>query len=103
MRSSTTRKFPSFSVTAATVMSGFHAMRDIIAGGGVADGRCSATPRDVQPVLRGARVPDCIEHSQIELGHRRIVEVGYAVPGIRAHAIHDRTIVSDQIGRGAAR
>src|ERR1700726_1668041 len=103
MRSSTSRNCPAFSLTAATVMAGFHAMRDTTAGGAAPEPPCSATPGGAQTVLRGDRVPDCVELSQIELGDWRIVEVGYAVPRIRAHSIRDRAIVGDQVGRGALR
>src|ERR1700722_13665699 len=101
MRSSTTRKRPSSSQIAATVISGFHAMVDIIAGGPVTERSLSATSGDAQSVLGRTRVPYGIELRQIELRHGWIVEVGDAVPGIRAHAIRDRSIIRDQIGRGA--
>src|ERR1700732_1667085 len=103
MRSSTTRKRPACSLTAATVTSGFHAMHDSIAAGGAAVSPRSATPGGAKSVLRSARVPHRIELCQIKLGDRRIVEVGYAIPGVRAHAIYNRPIVRDQVGRGALR
>src|ERR1700722_11482811 len=103
MRSSTTRKRPSSSQIAATVISGFHAMADIIAGGAVAERSLSPTAGDAQPVLGCTSVPRGIAPRQIEFGDGRIVEVGDAVPGVCPHAIRDRSVISNQIGRGALR
>src|SRR5665213_1645769 len=103
IRSSTTRKRPSLSLTAATVMSGFHAMRDIITAGEIASRSCSATPCDSQSLFGGACIPDAVELGQIEFSYRGIVEVGDPIPGVGAHAVGDRAVIGDQISRGALR
>src|SRR5450631_3147559 len=103
MRSSTTRKRPSLSLIAATVMSGFHAMRDIIMAGGLADRSCSATSRDSQSLFWGTRIPNSIKLGQVQFGHGRIVEVSDAVPGISAHAVDHRAVIVIQIGGCALR
>src|ERR1700742_2285911 len=97
MRSSTTRKRPSFSVTAATVISGLLGdMRAIIARRVV-----SAAPGDAQTLVYGAGIPDDVEFLEVQPGDGRIVDIGDAVPGVGTHAVHDRAVIGDQIGGGA--
>src|SRR5579872_6329163 len=101
IRSSTTRKRPSVSVTAATVISGFGMDGSIFrplgpppfqeAGLKAANG--------AQPVLGGAGVPDLVEFLQINPRHRRVVDVRDTVPGIGSHPVDDGPIVGDQVGR----
>src|SRR5580698_3392659 len=98
IRSSTTRKRPSVSVTAATVISGERAMLRIIAGSRTA-AISSASASDSQAVLGCAGVPDRVKFLQIEPGGGGIIGIGDAVPRIRTHAVDDRSIVSDQVCR----
>src|SRR6185295_4080255 len=100
MRSSTTRKRPSVSMTAATVTSGLSGMLAMVAVAAESIG-ASAPAGGAQAVLGCARVPHAIELTQVELRHGRVVEIRDAVPGIGAHAEHDRPVVGDQIGGGA--
>src|SRR2546430_15638705 len=85
MRSSTTRKRPAVSVTAATVTSGVRGMRGIIAVGGATVGEAiSAAACGAQPALDRAGVPHLIEFLQIQAGGGRIVDVGDPVPAVRS-------------------
>src|ERR1700722_7395879 len=102
MRSSTTRKRPSVSVTAATVMSGERAMLRIIACSRTA-AIGSASARDSQAVFGCACVPDRVEFLQIEARGRRVIGISDAVPGICAHAVDDGSIVRDQVCRRTLR
>src|ERR1700738_3578951 len=105
MLSSTTRKRPAVSVTAATVTSGVRGMQGIIAVGGATvgetSGRQSAAACDAQAVLDRARVPHLIEFLQIQPGGHRVVDVGDTVPAVGAHTVDDRTVVGDEIRGGA--
>src|SRR6266403_3777890 len=96
MRSSTRRKRPSVSATAATVMSGVRAMEAIIAASIPGLLKAPAVParwsltsaRDAQAVLGRAGVPHGIELLQVDPGDGRIVDIRDAVPRVRAHSIH---------------
>src|SRR5437762_10127559 len=102
MRSSTTRKRPAVSVTAATVTSGIRGMRGIIAVGGATVGEAiSAAACGTQAALDRARVPHLIEFLQIHAGGGRIVDVGDTVPAVGAHTVDDRPVVGDEIRGGA--
>src|SRR3979490_713798 len=102
MRSSTTRKRPAVSVTAATVTSGVRGMQGIIAVGGATVGRAiSAAACGAQAALDRARVPHLIEFLQVQPGGRRIVDVGDTVPAVGAHTVDDRPVVGDEIRGGA--
>src|SRR3984957_19895056 len=102
MRSSTTRKRPSVSVTAATVISGERAILRIIAGSRTAAIR-SASASDSQAMLGCAGVPDRVEFLQIEPGGGGIIGIGDAVPRIRTHAVDDGSIVGNQVRRSTLR
>src|SRR3981189_3244575 len=102
MRSSTTRKRPAVSVTAATVTSGGRGMEGIIAvGGAPVGGAISAAACGAQAALDRARVPHLIEFLQVQPGGRRVVDVGDPVPAVGAHTVDDRTVVGDEIRGGA--
>src|SRR6267154_5818611 len=101
MRSSTTRKRPAVSVTAATVTSGVRMQGIIAVGGATVGGAISAAACGAQAALDRARVPHLIEFLQVQPGGRRIVDVGDTVPAVGAHTVDDRPVVGDEI-RGSA-
>src|SRR5581483_7146283 len=98
MRSSTTRKRPSVSVTAATVISGWD-MTELYSV--AAKARLSAAAGGAQAVLGRARVPDLVEFLQVEARDRRIVDVRDTVPGVGAHAVDDGAVIRNEICGGA--
>src|SRR3569833_534369 len=98
IRSSTTRKRPLSSVTAATVISGLCGMRASISALRASARRVSLTTAGgSEAVLGSAGVPDVIEFGEVELGDGLVVEVGDAVPGIGAHPEDDGLVVRDQV------
>src|SRR5579862_1963856 len=103
MRSSTIRKRPAVSATAATVMSGARLMRAIVPAGGKPAPSRSAATGGAQAVLGCAGVPHLIKLLKVQTRGSLVVDVGDTVPGVGAHAVDDGTIVSDEIGRGALR
>src|ERR1700683_1144215 len=104
MRSSTSRKRPPRSMTAATVTSGFQTMRQDTAGRAPLQARRrpadSAAGDPYLALLDHARLPDGIEFLQVLARDRGIIEAGDALGAIRTQAVNNRAIIRDAVRCG---
>src|ERR1700733_14778845 len=105
MRSSTSRKRPLRSMTAATVTSGFQTMaKDTVRRGAAAgtrrhrQDRASAAGDPDLALLDHACLPDGIEFLQVLARDRGIIEAGDALGTIGTQAINNCAIVGDAVG-----